>query len=227
VRTIDFIVTNTYENNWFLLVMMNGFNFWVGNEKDNVLDNTICGQDILFSQVHSCKIIGQYVLAGGTLLEHANPFADLTLMCISEIGVHSTVDVAQETTVSFTGETQYDPFKVVEVAPMVGECEFAHYEYECFLADSEGWLTVDLGAVSLIESIRMTYPYDDQEFIIQFSSQEGTISNFDYDWAGYGFVEMINREEEYVSIFMEANLQFVSILLTINCGEPDTSNFPS
>ena len=74
----------------------------------------------------------------------------------------------------------------------------------------------------------MTYP-EKELFDIKYSSDEDSIiSTKSYNSSGgFGFVEMINREEEYLSIYMQSGQQFTSILITMNCGEPDVSFYPS
>ena len=42
-------------------------------------------------------------------------------------------------------------------------------ELPCFEAGTDGWVTVDIGGLTFIESIRMTYP-EDHEFDLLFSS---------------------------------------------------------
>ncbi len=81
-------------------------------------------------------------------------------MLLAEVGVHTTVNIAPETNVSFSGTFETDPVKIVEDGPMLSSCDFFEYPYVCFTALSEGYLTVELGTSTFIESVRMMYDKD-------------------------------------------------------------------
>ena len=72
-------------------------------------------------------------------------------------------------------------------------------EYVCFKATSDGWLTIDMGSFVYIESIRLTYP-EDSFFDMKFSSTGDELFSTEVWDNGnlFGFVEMINREEEFI-----------------------------
>jgi hypothetical protein len=75
----------------------------------------------------------------------------------------------------------------------------------------------------------MTYPRRaEQEFLFKYTSDgDVEFSNFDIEHHRFGFLNMINVETEFVYIFFEAEHQAAQLLLTMNCGEPDISYFPS
>ena len=148
----------------------------------------------------------------GAKWEHnPNPNSYIWHLVMGEVGVHSTVDIAQETALSFDGTYEHFPYYITMVSPILGSCMIPPNpwldssdplydvpEFYCWKATSDGWLTVDLGGLTYLESIRLNYP-ENQIHDLKFSSTgEEVFSTSSYFLASCGFVDMINREEEFI-----------------------------
>ncbi len=48
----------------------------------------------------------------------------MSYLGFAEVGVHTTVDIAPETNVGFSGSHESDPLKIVEVGPTLSSCDF-------------------------------------------------------------------------------------------------------
>jgi hypothetical protein len=96
-------------------------------------------------------------LAGGVWEESPNPNGYIWYIAFSEMAVHSTIAISNESTITFDGLYENDPYQTVDSTPYVNDCALPNDEYPCFRALEEGWFKADFG-LTFIESIRMTYP---------------------------------------------------------------------
>ena len=64
--------------------------------------------------MHDYDLVGRYV---GLVLEAeiGSPF------CLTELGVYSTINIAPNAEISFTGESDYNPRQIVE-GPIISTC---------------------------------------------------------------------------------------------------------
>jgi hypothetical protein len=67
------------------------------------------------SSVYDCDINGSFVSL-------AVEYQTDSPLCVNEISVYSTVNIAPSAEVSFSGESGYDPRLVVE-APVISTCD--------------------------------------------------------------------------------------------------------
>jgi hypothetical protein len=115
IRTLDFVTISTLGNTWRSPYYMNGRSLFVGNVYDDIWANPICGNDILYNTKVSCQLSGKYIFAGGTFDTDVESefYTDPTMIVFTELGAHSTVDIAEETLVEFSGEGNDDPWLLV------------------------------------------------------------------------------------------------------------------
>ena len=70
---------------------------------------------VLISSIYDCDINGRYI----SLVKEYQTGSPL---CFTEISVYSTINIAPNAEVSFSGDSDYDPRLVVD-SPIISTCE--------------------------------------------------------------------------------------------------------